>query len=218
MQGQDRVFSAEELLGKIDPAKDADFTLIDSRYTAKPSSYLRKEAYDAFIQMEEAAAKDGIELTILSATRNFNYQKGIWERKWQRSRYMGWQEIEKVKDIMQYSSMPGTSRHHWGTDIDLNSLRNDYFESGKGLATYQWLQHNALQFGFVQVYANQSEGRTGYNDEKWHWSYMPLAGPMLEQYNQLINNEMIDGFSGSEQAAEIDAVKTYVNGIHSPLR
>ncbi|MFM9004881.1 MAG: D-alanyl-D-alanine carboxypeptidase family protein [Flavobacteriales bacterium] len=40
---------------------------------------------------------------------------------------------------MKFSSMPGTSRHHWGTDIDLNSVEPSYFLSGKGLLIYQWL-------------------------------------------------------------------------------
>jgi zinc D-Ala-D-Ala carboxypeptidase len=212
--GQIVTLSEDELLGKIDPAADTSFTQIAAQYTSKNNIYLRKEAYDAFVRMEEEAAKAGIQLNIISATRNFDYQKGIWERKWQRSKYMGWQEVEKVKDIMQYSSMPGTSRHHWGTDIDLNSLNNTYFESGKGANDYNWLKANAERFGYYQVYAKKDSGRTGYSDEKWHWSYMPLASQFLEQYNQLVTNESIQGFSGSDAAIKIDAVKTYVNGIY----
>ncbi|NJK84501.1 MAG: M15 family metallopeptidase [Saprospiraceae bacterium] len=39
---------------------------------------------------------------------------------------------ERALKILKYSSMPGTSRHHWGTDIDLNSFSNSYFEQGEG--------------------------------------------------------------------------------------
>ena len=49
--------------------------------------------------------------------------------------------ISAVKEIMKYSSMPSTSRHHWGTDIDLNSLENSYFEKGEGKKySIGWLQ------------------------------------------------------------------------------
>ena len=51
--------------------------------------------------------------------------------------------------------MPSTSRHHWGTDIDLNSLNNSYFSSGKGLKEYDWLTTNANHYGFYQVYTDE---------------------------------------------------------------
>ena len=104
------LFSQEELLGKFIPAKHDGFQLIDSKYTVKSDIYLRKEAYDAFKRMHEAALKDGITLTILSATRNFDAQKGIWERKWKRPQYEGKTDLERITDILKFSSMPGTSR------------------------------------------------------------------------------------------------------------
>ncbi|NQX92085.1 MAG: D-alanyl-D-alanine carboxypeptidase family protein, partial [Flavobacteriales bacterium] len=88
----------DELLGRFNPAQHEDFVKISSEYTSKSNIYLRKEAYTAFQEMEEAAQKDGINLTIISATRNFNYQKSIWERKWDKPKYMGWERIEVAKD------------------------------------------------------------------------------------------------------------------------
>ena len=168
----------------------------------------------AYERMFEEAWKVGINLQILSATRNFDYQRGIWERKWDRPRYMGWEDIDKAVDIMTYSSMPGTSRHHWGTDIDLCSLRNDWFASAEGARVYDWLNLNAWKYGFRQVYSNKEiTGRTGYNEEKWHWSYMPLSSVFLDQYNALVLEEDIEGFLGSEVAGEIGVITDYVNGV-----
>ncbi len=130
--------------------------------------------------MKAAADQAGIQLVIRSATRNFEYQRGIWERKWQRPQYMGWQDIDKARDILTYSAMPGASRHHWGTDIDLNSFENEWFTSGEGADIYAWLTAHAADFGFHQVYDDKSTGRTGYELERWHWSYLPTAGPMLD--------------------------------------
>ena len=130
-----------------------------------------------------------------------------------RDRYMGWSEIEKAKDILTYSSMPGTSRHHWGTDIDLNSLENSYFESGEGLKVYDFLERCGSELGFSQVYTDKINGRTGYEEEKWHWSFMPVSSVMLEEYNHLINNEDISGFDGSSSADSIKIISNYVNGI-----
>ena len=110
--------------------------------------------------------------------------------------------------------MPGTSRHHWGTDLDINSVDPSYFASGKGKVEYDWLKKNAATFGFCQTYDNKSESnRTGYSEEKWHYTYMPISNKLLEQYNKKITSDLITGFLGSSTAKEIDVVKFYVNGI-----
>jgi len=130
-------FSSDYLMGKFNPKEHEDFVVIDKKYADIEGRLMRKEAYDAFIQMWNAAQEDGIHLTIISATRNFDYQKGIWERKWTgKTPLNGQTDATTIEDdnsralaILEYSSMPGTSRHHWGTDIDINALNNNYFAS-----------------------------------------------------------------------------------------
>jgi D-alanyl-D-alanine dipeptidase len=211
-------FTREELLGKFNPAKHSDFQLIEAAFTTKSDIYLRKEAYSAFQRMHQEALKAGITLTILSATRNFDAQKAIWERKWKRPQYEGKSDLERIIDIMKFSSMPGTSRHHWGTDIDLNSLEPAYFTQGKGLATYQWLSAHAAEFGYYQTYTSKKNNRSGYEEEAWHWSYMPLAGPMLEAYNRTITYSELTGFSGCASAHKARVLEDFVNGIAPELK
>ena len=126
---------------------------------------------------------------------------------------MGWKKIEKARDILTYSSMPGTSRHHWGTDLDLNSLENSYFESGEGKKVYDFMERCGEELGFKQVYTSKEGGRTGYKEEKWHWSYMPVSSVMLKQYNELVSTMDISGFDGSEFADSINVIGYFVNGI-----
>ena len=160
------------ILGKFDYRKDSTFVKVSSKHSTK-SVHLQNEVYTAFLEMLDSASKVGIELKIISGTRNFEEQKAIWERKWKT--YQNLKPLERTLKILEYSSMPSSSRHHWGTDIDLNSLNNSYFNSGKGLNEYQWLTTHANDFGFYQVYTEKNKDRTGYNLEKWHWSYLPLA-------------------------------------------
>lgn len=203
-----------ELLGKFDPVKHQDFIVIEKEYTNKSNIYLRKETYQAFKNMYWDANKCGINLEIKSATRNFNYQKGIWERKFSRSIYQGWSEEKIVKDILKYSSMPGTSRHHWGTDIDFNSFENSYFESGQGKKTYDWLTDFGSEYGFYQVYVSKENGRKGYEEEKWHWTYLPLSKEYLKEYiNQVSYNDIV-GFKGASSASSVKAIEYYVQGIN----
>lgn len=205
----------EFVLGKFNYKTDSTFVKVESKYATK-EIYLNTLVYKAFLKMSEAAEKDNIHFKILSGTRNFYEQKTIWDRKW--NTYNDLESIERAKKILEYSSMPSTSRHHWGTDVDLNSLNNSYFNSGKGLKTYQWLLEHAHSFGFYQVYTNKNNGRTGYNEEKWHWSFVPLASKYLEFYNSNIEIEDISEFEGSQLAKNLHVIEDYVNGIPNEIK
>jgi zinc D-Ala-D-Ala carboxypeptidase len=211
-------FDRDELLGQFEPSEHPDFTRIPAAWTDKEEVYLRTEALEAYGRMRAAAQAAGIALLIRSATRNFPYQRGIWERKWERPQYMGWQAVDKARDILAYSAMPGASRHHWGTDIDLNAFENDWFAAGEGATVYAWLQANAADFGFHQVYDDKSSGRTGYELERWHWSYLPIAEPMLAAYNKVIQTaDLTDAdFSGARTADSLRILPDFVNGVNLP--
>tara|TARA_B110000495_G_scaffold201821_1_gene220232 strand:+ start:591 stop:1241 length:651 start_codon:yes stop_codon:yes gene_type:complete len=204
------------LIGKFKVEIHPYFILVDKKYHEKSEMYLQKQTLESFIKMREAAEKDGIQLTIISGTRDFYSQKSIWERKYNNYEKEGLSEIEIIKKIMLWSSMPTTSRHHWGTDIDINGF-DDYFseENKKANKEYKWLLINAPKFDFCQVYTEKGEGkrRTGYNEEKWHWSYMPLARKYLDLYQRIVTYEDISGFSGSQFAKEMDIINKYVFGI-----
>lgn len=215
-------FPLKVLLGKISPSRDTAFVKVAAAYTNKSSIYLRKATYEAFKEMHAAAKQDGVNLTIVSAMRTFGHQKGIWERKWTGATRVGGKNlsqsipnpVERALKILEYSSMPGTSRHHWGTDIDLNNLNNSWFASGTGKKVYDWLTANAGNFGFCQTYTVQDETRPdGYHEEKWHWSYMPLAARLLKAYLNQVDYTKITGFKGSGAAEEIDVIPKYVAGI-----
>lgn len=212
----------ETLIGKIDPAKDTAFVKVSTKYTAKPDIYLRRAAYADFERMHAAALQDGVNLQIVSATRSFAAQKGIWERKWNGQTLVGGKNLtttvpdpaERATTILRYSSMPATSRHHWGTDIDLNNLENSYFESGTGKKIYDWLTLHAAEYGYCQTYtAIGPERPHGYQEEKWHWSYMPIAAPFLRAYQSQVQYESIKGFLGAEVATKLQVIDHYVGGI-----
>ncbi len=210
------------LLGKFDPATHPQFAKLGDAHAqgSAKGGYLRKETYEAFIKMSDAAHQEGVELTIISATRNFESQKRIWENKWEGRTPVEGKNLTTVKDpkerarfILLYSSMPSTSRHHWGTDMDLNSLENSYFESGEGLKIYQWLTAHAADYGFCQPYTSKTGGRTGYEEEKWHWSYLPLSGVFLDEYQKKVSYKDIKGFAGCDVAHAIGVIKNYVQGV-----
>ena len=212
------------LTGQCAYEKDTCFKLVPKHATTR-NIHLQKETCDMFLKMKSAAEKDSVFLKINSGARNFNVQKYIWENKWDgKKRLRDGSSAKKIKNpkerslkLLLYTAMPGTSRHHWGTEIDLYHVNgNKYYEKGKGLKEYEWLLKNAHKYGFHQVYSNkEKDNRTGYQEEKWHWSYMPISNLYHKKYKQLISYKDISGFKGASTAKEIKAIENYVNGINA---
>jgi LAS superfamily LD-carboxypeptidase LdcB len=191
------------LMGKFDPSTEPDFARVPSIYNVGGyTMYLRKETIDAFEKMATTAKADGVNLKIVSATRNFDYQEDLWNTKWVNfSKTIP--DGEKVfEKILEYSAVPGMSRHHWGTDLDINGVDPSYFDTNEGKAEYNWLVKNASSFGFCQPYNTMDANRPdGYNEEKWHWTYLPISKNLTKEYKNLITDADIKGFDGDQYVA-----------------
>ena len=219
------------LTGKFYPSKHELFVAL-SEYgipANKSQHFLRREAARALKEMYAAFRRDHPEAPfwVQSSTRNYFDQKYIWEGKWiGKIQVMGKDLSRSIRDplaraveILKYSSMPGASRHHWGTDFDLNALSNSYYESGEGKVLYRWLVKNAQQYGFCQPY---TAGRDrGHSEERWHWSYLPLAGIFLAEWNLHYKNNSrtfseTGRFSGSPDAGSL--APEYMNAINQDCK
>jgi D-alanyl-D-alanine carboxypeptidase len=215
------------LTGRFDPSTDSRFVRISDQHSTA-TRYMRKEAYTAFVLMYDAAKKEGIILTIISATRTFEQQRAVWDAKWLGKRQVDGIMLsqtmpakQRAEKILRWSAMPGTSRHHWGTDIDINSVSPAYWNSSKGKKEYAWLQKNAFRYGFCQTYSalGLPNGRkSGYQEEKWHWSYMPVSEKLLTWYVKMITDKDLYGFLGASTAVELQIIKKYVIAINPSCR
>lgn len=213
-------FSVAELMGKADIALFGE------------SIRLRKSAYESFTAMQNAAYADGFALRGVSGYRSFYRQKGIWERKYRHYTQVDHLEpLAAMAKITTYSTIPGTSRHHWGTDVDLidgnpkasgDVLVPEKFAVGGPFAGIKrWLDENSEKFGFYLVYTNDPH-RKGFAYEPWHYSYAPLAIPMLRAYWKLDIFKILQetNFLGCDYITP-DFINTYrkdyVLGIHPEL-
>jgi len=131
-------------------------------------------------------------------------------------------EGERALEVLKTSSAPGTSRHHWGTDIDLNSVDPQAWERSPLSGVYTWLTANAATYGFHQPYTpRQQRGNRGYFEEKWHWSYTAIAQPLLSEYRRLLFNpaEFQRGLQGRNVEAEsfiVSHYQEYVGSVAQP--
>ncbi|MDO7542467.1 MAG: M15 family metallopeptidase [Flavobacteriales bacterium] len=193
---------------------------------------LIKEAADAYIKMKVAAAKDGFELKVVSSYRSFDRQLAIWNRKFEINSKEGMDPLENIKKITEYSTIPGTSRHHWGTEIDLISaqpkvdgdvlLANLFEGEGPYAALKSWMDANANSYGFFLAYPKDSL-RKGFQYEPWHYSYKPKSKYFLKNYltidlkNIFLSHEILGKEIFDEKFIQ-EYKEDYILGISSKIR
>ena len=171
--------------------------------------FLQAQAMKAFQGLQQSSVKNGFNLQPASSFRDFARQQLIWNGKFNGerkvhddvgnaldlSRLDDWQ---KSQAILRWSALPGASRHHWGTEIDIfdpdllpqgQSLQLEPWEYEKGGYFFELsefltenLPHFDFSLPFIQMPAEKKIGR-----EPWHISYMPLA----EKAKQLFSAEVL---------------------------
>ena len=193
---------------------------------------LIKEAADAYIKMKVAAVKDGFELKVVSSYRSFDRQLAIWNRKFEINSKEGMDPLENIKKITEYSTIPGTSRHHWGTEIDLISaqpkvdgdvlLANLFEGEGPYAALKCWMDANANLYGFFLAYPKDSL-RKGFQYEPWHYSYKPKSKYFLKNYltidlkNIFLSHEILGKEIFDEKFIQ-EYKEEYILGISSKIK
>lgn len=152
---------------------------------------LTPKTAEAYLAMQAAAQQDGIDLQLVSAYRSYDRQQQIWEAKFVQYISNGLTPNNAIEKILTYSTIPGTSRHHWGTDIDITDgnapsqkdvlVADKFHNNGPFEPLHRWMQENAAKYGFYLVYTNDAT-RTGFSYEPWHYTYLPEAKRYLETY------------------------------------
>ncbi len=167
----------------------------------EPGRLLQPVVAAAYQAMQQAATADGIALRIASGWRDFSRQQAIVKAKLNGERPVydaaqqpvllaGLSAAAQIEAILLYSALPGASRHHWGTDLDvwdqaavpadyvLQLKPAEYAAGGPFAGLSDWLSRHAGQFGFFRPYRTF---RGGVAAEPWHLSYRPLASTYLQQ-------------------------------------
>ena len=160
-----------------------------------PNCALHTQVIAPFLSLRRAALAQGFDVVPHSSFRDFSRQLTIWNGKFSGERPMydaSGQLIEvgrlapaeRVEAILLWSALPGASRHHWGTDVDLidrDATAADYqvrlspeeFDPGGAYAPLaKWLENNAARFGFFRPFRGVL---SGVRPEPWHYSFAPVA-------------------------------------------
>lgn len=156
---------------------------------------VHRDVVGALRAMVDAAAAERIALAVASGFRSFDRQLSIWNQKARGERavldaserpldVLALAPEQRVIAILRWSALPGASRHHWGTDVDVFDQsvlapgmaprleRHEAAPDGIFGCLHRWLDNHAHRFGFFRPYDCD---RGGTSPEPWHLSYVPLA-------------------------------------------
>ncbi len=207
-----------------------------------PRCMLHAAVVDAFLAMRQNAAEAGIDLLPLSSFRDFGRQRRIWNEK-----YRGKRPVldrsgrpvdmnrlapeERVETILLWSALPGASRHHWGSDIDVvdgrvlasgyqaKLERQEFMRGGTFAALARWLAGNMRRYGFYRPYTRAG---SGVQPEPWHLSFAPVARRALPSLTVELLASAIEGANIGGEAAILSSLPSihqrYVQAVDMPPR
>ena len=139
-----------------------DLEVFTNVYAYGENQSLRRDAYNAFIEMWNAANKDGYKLIVNSSYRSYEEQKEIYDK------YSSWYGED---DADKKAARAGYSEHQTGLAVDIQSYCSQKKEFDE-CEEFTWLTNNAYKYGFILRYPKNKEYLTGYNYESWHYRYV----------------------------------------------
>jgi len=188
----------------------------DSHVVALPDgNRLQHEVTLAFEALQSAARKAGFELAIASSFRSYARQLVIWNGKVGGARTVHDDQgrpvaiaqlspVEQLHAILRFSALPGTSRHHWGTDLDVFDMAampsgyqlqlspQEVAPGGLFDPLHCWLDARITageSFGFYRPYTRDHGGVA---PERWHLSYAPLSATYAQQCDSALFTDCWD--------------------------
>lgn len=201
---------------------------------------VHRDVLGPFVAMKAAAASDGIDLQVVSGFRDIEAQLRIWNMKYRggRSLYDAMGNVrdrasldagQLIEGILCWSALPGASRHHWGTEIDVidraavpagyrfRLLPEEFESDGVFRRLRAWLDENIMRFGFFRPY---DEYRGGVYPEPWHLSHATVATGALRLLSEDVIADAVRtcDILGKEQvlARLPDIYRKYVANISTP--
>ena len=173
--------------------------LDDSHLVTLPDGHRLQDAVArAFAALQEDARRAGFELAIASSHRSFSRQLAIWNGKASGARPVyddGDRSVlmeqlsseQQLHAILRFSAIPGTSRHHWGTDMDVYDAAtvatgyevqlssSEVAAGGLFVPLHCWLDARIAAGESQGFYRPYDKDRGGVAPERWHLSYAPLS-------------------------------------------
>ena len=163
---------------------------------------LQTVACDAFLEMQKAAAADGVTVWMQSGYRSVKYQTSLYERKTKYYLDKGYDNATAKEKAAAVINPPGYSEHNCGLAADLNSPEHTGLDEGfEKTAAFRWLCEHAGDYGFILRYPKDAEDKTEIIYEPWHWRYVGVenaakinaSGLCFEEYIETLQSIAAEG-------------------------
>lgn len=163
---------------------------------------LQTVACDAFLEMQKAAAADGVTVWMQSGYRSVKYQTSLYERKTKYYLDKGCDNATAREKAAAVVNPPGYSEHNCGLAADLNSPEHTGLDEGfEKTAAFRWLCEHAGDYGFILRYPKDAEDKTEIIYEPWHWRYVGVenaakinaSGLCFEDYIETLQSIAAEG-------------------------
>jgi D-alanyl-D-alanine carboxypeptidase len=163
---------------------------------------LQTVACDAFLEMQKAAAADGVTVWMQSGYRSVKYQTSLYERKTKYYLDKGYDNATAREKAAAVVNPPGYSEHNCGLAADLNSPEHTGLDEGfEKTAAFRWLCEHAGDYGFILRYPKDAEDKTEIIYEPWHWRYVGVenaakinaSGLCFEEYIETLQSIAAEG-------------------------
>lgn len=163
---------------------------------------LQTMACDAFLEMQKAAAADGVTVWMQSGYRSVKYQTSLYERKTKYYLDKGYDNATAKEKAAAVVNPPGYSEHNCGLAADLNSPEHTGLDEGfEKTAAFRWLCEHAGNYGFILRYPKDAEDKTEIIYEPWHWRYVGVenaakinaSGLCFEEYIETLQSIAAEG-------------------------
>lgn len=191
---------------------DASFELLAGRSESQlvpcwSGHLVHRKCLLALEALRDDAAEAGYELAIASSYRSYDRQLLIWQEKVAGKRAVldaderplvvsELDDEELLWALLHWSALPGTSRHHWGTDLDVYDARG-LREAGCKLqltvaecipgaplgAFHEWLSERIATGQSQGFYRPYDCDRGGVAEEPWHLSYAPVSRELQNAFS-----------------------------------
>lgn len=184
------------------------FTMLTGRsqnhLTACGRFFIHQEIAHDFELFASEMKVEGFTLEIASAFRDYERQCLIWNEKVEGKRPLldregntlnikNLTEKEILYTILSWSALPGCSRHHWGTDLDLYDssaispdyklkLENDEYLTGPFAKMNLHLQKYLIPNKFFPFFRPYNSKHLGVMQELWHYSHKKLGKQFYKDY------------------------------------
>lgn len=137
-----------------------DLVKISDKYASNDKMYASRLSLNAFIEMHDAALREGYEIVINSAYRSYQEQQDIVDL------YLG---VYGQNYVNNFVARPGFSEHQTGLAFDIGSRKVNVFANSE---EYKWMMDNSYKYGFINRFPKKYETITGFRVEPWHFRYV----------------------------------------------